>query len=112
MLELLKEVVEKFLSDPSVVVSAVYRADGTPIVTRMKDREFIHLLQFFEEQTRAVFRLILDGTLKSAEFKTEGYTILLFPISKSLVLLVVSTSDASIYKLKIDAESVKGSLNV
>ncbi|MEM0202984.1 MAG: hypothetical protein QXO16_00180 [Archaeoglobaceae archaeon] len=112
MLKFLKESVEKFLSDPSVVVSAVYRTDGVPIVTGMKERRYLHLLQFFEEQTRAIFQLILDGSLKSVELKTTDYTILFFPLSRTLVLVLVSTSEASIYKLKIDAESLKGSLNV
>lgn len=108
----LKEIVEKFLSDPSVVVSAVYRVDGTPIVAGIKDRNYLRFLQFFEDQTKAVFRLILDGSLKSVELKTKDYTAIFYPLSRTLVLLVVSTSEASIYKLKIDVESIRAFLNV
>uniref|UniRef100_A0A7J3M2T0 Roadblock/LAMTOR2 domain-containing protein n=1 Tax=Archaeoglobus fulgidus TaxID=2234 RepID=A0A7J3M2T0_ARCFL len=112
MLEFLKDSVERFLADPSVVVSAVYRIDGAPIVARIKERKYLQLLQFFEEQTKAIFQLILDESLKSAELKTMDYTILLSPLSRTLVLVLVSTSEASIYKLKIEAESLRGSLNV
>ncbi|MFN3383878.1 MAG: hypothetical protein ACK401_03165 [Archaeoglobaceae archaeon] len=112
MLEFLRESVEKFLADPSVVVSALYRADGTPIVTRIRGREYLHLLQFFEEQTRTIFGLILDGSLKSVELRTKDHTMLLLPISRAIVLVLVSTSEASIYKLRIDTESLKGYLNV
>lgn len=112
MLESLRGIVEKFLSDPSVVVSAIYRVDGTPIVTGIKERTYIYILQWFEDQMRAVFQFILDGSLKEIEFKTRDHIVLLYPISRTIALLLVSTSEASIYKLKIDVESIKRSLNV
>lgn len=112
MLEFLRENVEKFLLDPSVVVSAVYRIDGSPIITKIRGREHIRILQWLEEQMRAIIEFLLDGTLKSVEFKTKDYTVLLFPLTRTLALVLVSNSEASIYKLKIDAESVRKTFNV
>ncbi|MDW7989800.1 MAG: hypothetical protein RMH75_03935 [Archaeoglobaceae archaeon] len=112
MLEKVKEVVKRFSFDQNVLVCAVYRVDGTPVETMIKDKEYIHILQWLEDQMKVLLRFISDGSLRSVDFKTKDYIIFLFPISKSLAMAIVSTSEASVYKLKIDAESLKEILNV
>lgn len=112
MLERLKRAVENFSLDPSVVVCAVYKVDGTPVVTNIKGKEYLEILQWLEEFVRTLLRQISEETLKNAEFRMQRYSMLVYPISKSLVLIIVCTGEASLYKLKIDAESLKGRLNV
>lgn len=112
MLSLLREIVENCSSDQSIVVCAVYKLDGTPIVTQIRGREYLEILQWLEGLVRILLRQISEGTLKSAEFRMQNYSMLLFPLSRSLVLIIICTSEASLYKLRIDAESLKGKLNV
>lgn len=112
MLEQIKKIVENCSADPSVVVCAVYKVDGTPMVTHIKGKEYIEILQWLEDLVRILLRQISEGTLKNVEFRMLDYSMLIYPFSRALALIIVCTSDASLYKLKIDAESLRGRLNV
>ncbi|MCC6027444.1 MAG: hypothetical protein LM574_02500 [Archaeoglobus sp.] len=112
MLDQLREITKRLASDPSVVVSAIYRIDGTPIVTFIKDKKYISILEWLESQTKLLLNLMAENSLKSVDFKTRDYVMIIYPLSGSLVLVVISTSEASVYKLRIDVESLKRILNV
>ncbi|MDI9609974.1 MAG: hypothetical protein QFX36_01455 [Archaeoglobales archaeon] len=112
MLEQIKKIVEGCSADPSVVACAVYKVDGTPIVTNIKGKEYLSILQWLEDLVKILLRQIFEGSLRNVEFRMLDYSMLIFPLSRSLALIIVCTSDASLYKLKIDVESFRGRLNV
>ncbi len=107
----MKEVIEKVLRpialDENVPFVGVYRVDGVPIYIHFKDRRVLSLVDWLESQVKVLINYIASDYFKNAEFRMAGSHLLLSPISKTLVLAILASEDASIYKLKIDIESIK-----
>jgi len=107
MKELFIDLLKPLILDESVLFVAVYRVDGTPIFIDMKTRGVLNILYWLEDQVRVLLHYIESGLFSDAEFRIARYQLLLYPLSKSLVLGVLADESASLYKLRIDLTSVK-----
>ncbi len=107
MIEKLREFLEPFESDESILFAAVYTVDGTPLIVHLKHRDYVSVLEWAERQIDVVSRLILEERLESAEFRFGGEGILFSPISQSLIMVVGTSDEASLYKLRIDTRALR-----
>lgn len=107
----MREVIEKLLKpiilDEDVVFVGVYRVDGVPIYVHFKDRQLLSLIDWLEDQVKVLISYVTSDYFKDAEFKMRSGHLFLIPISKTLVLSVLALEGVSMYKLRIDLESIK-----
>ena len=103
----LLELIEPFRTDESVLFAVVYSIDGTVLASHIKSREWIPTLEWAEKQVEVVARQVLEENLNSVEFRLEKEGILIRPISRSMLLVVGISDAASLYKVRIDTESLR-----
>ncbi len=107
----MKEIIERILKpvtlDENILFVGIYRIDGAPIYVHFKNKQVISLIDWLESQVRVLINYIASGYFKDAEFRMTDSHLLLSPISKTLVLTMLAVEDTSIYKLRIDVESIK-----
>ncbi len=107
MRQVFKELLRPLMLDENVLFVAVYRIDGTPIFVDMKTRGVLNILYWLEDQVKVLLHYIENGTFSDAEFRITNYQLLLYPLSKSLVLSVLANENASLYKLRIDLTTIR-----
>ncbi len=107
MREEFREILKPLILDDSVIFVAIYRIDGIPIFIEMKKRGVLNILYWLEDQVKVLLHHIENGLFSNAEFRIAKYQLLLYPLSKSLVLCILADENASLYKLRIDISSVK-----
>ena len=108
MIERIRELLKPVISDENVLMVSVYRIDGTPVFVDAKRKEgVLDVIYWLERQIKTLINYISMGIFNEAEFKFKNYYILLYPISKTLILGILSSDEASAYKLRIDAASIK-----
>jgi hypothetical protein len=107
MIDLVRELVKPLISDESVLMVSIYRIDGTPVFVESKNvRGVLEALYWLEKQIQTLIHFISSGLLGEAEFRFRDYYVMLQPISRTLVLGILSSEEASAYKLRIDTQSV------
>ncbi len=107
MKDLLAEILKPLVLDENVLFVVVYRIDGTPIFADIKTRGILNILYWLENQVKILLHYIESGFFSDAEFRIANYQLLLYPLSRSLVLGVLANEEASLYKLRIDISSIK-----
>ncbi|WP_202320130.1 hypothetical protein [Archaeoglobus neptunius] len=107
MVERLRRIIEPFESDESIMFAAIYTIDGTPLVTHIKDRKYIPVVEWMERQIDVVSRQIMEDRLDSVEFRLGGEGILFRPLSGGLILVVGTSDETSLYKLRVDTETLR-----
>lgn len=107
MREEIEEILKPLILDENVLFTGIYTVDGVPIYIHFKDRKVISLVDWLESQVKVLIHYIASGYFKDAEFRILGSHLLLSPITKTLVLGVLAVEEASLYKLRIDVESIK-----
>ncbi len=103
----LLEIIEPFTTDDSILFAVIYSVDGTVLASYIKSREWIPTLEWAEKQVEAVTRQVLEENLDSVEFRFGKEGILIKPISRSMLLVVGISDAASLYKVRIDTESLR-----
>lgn len=103
----LAEIIEPFAADESTLFAVIYSIDGTPLSSYIKSREFIPLLEWAEKQLDALAKQIIEENLDCVELRLGREGILMRPISRSLILLVGISDAASLYKIRVDTESLR-----
>ena len=112
MIDAIKEVIKPLMLDENILVVAVYRIDGTPIVVESREIEgVLEAIYWLEKQIQTLIYYISSGLFNDAEFRFHDYYVLLYPISRTLVLGIFAKEEALAYKLRIDVESIKGTLS-
>ncbi len=113
MTEQIREILKPIISDENVLMVSLYRIDGTPVFVDSKRVEgVLDVIYWLERQIKTLIDYISMGFFNEAEFRFKNYYILLYPISKTLVLGILSSDEASAYKLRIDAASIKEQFKV
>jgi len=107
MREKLLEIIELFKTDESILFAVIFSIDGTVLASHIKGREWISALEWAEKQVEVVARQVLEENLNSVEFRFEREGILIKPISRSMLLVVGISDVASLYKVRIDTESLR-----
>ena len=107
MREVIEELLKPIILDENITFVGIYRIDGVPIYVHFKNRQLLSLIDWLEDQVKVLINYIASGYFKDAEFKMRDSHLFLIPISKTLVLGVLALEDASMYKLRVDLESIK-----
>jgi len=112
MIDAIKEVIRPLMLDENILVVAIYRIDGTPIVVESKEMEkILEVIYWLEKQIQTLLYYISAGLFNDAEFRFRDYYVLLYPISRTLVLGIIANEEVSAYKIRIDSESIKETLS-
>ncbi len=107
MKELIEEILKPLILDENILFAGVYRIDGVPIYVHFKDRKVISVIDWLENQVKVLINYISMGYFKNAEFQLQESHLILHPISRTLILGVLAGEGASLFKLKIDLQSIK-----
>ncbi len=106
MLRKIDEILSPFKNDQDIIAMVVYRIDGTPIYSFVRDgRRVSEYLYFLESQVRDLLYHIFTENLDEISLKIGEYGIKLYPISKTLVLSMLVTKVAS-FKVETDAKTI------
>ncbi len=107
MFKEIEEVLEKLAEDPEIKMVAIYRIDGMPVhlIINAPKRELSELLYWLEKQVNNMLWYIFTKNLKEVSFKFDNFQIFLYPISKTLVLGVIASLEASLYRLQADIKT-------
>ena len=108
MLSKIARILEPIVLDPAVKMVVLYRIDGTPIISKFKERDprVLSILYWLENQIRDAILHLLNEDLDDLSFKFKDVVIRMRPVSKTLVLALMAEEDLSLYKLDADIESV------
>lgn len=108
MLLEISEAVKPIISDPSIRMVVLYRIDGTPILTEIKDKNIniLNILCRLENQIKNILYHIFNGNLDDISFKFRDIAVKMYPVSRTLVLAILADDEFSIYKLEADIESI------
>ena len=107
MKDLIEEILRPLILDENILFAGVYRIDGVPIYVHFKDRKIISVIDWLENQVKVLINYISMGYFKNAEFQLQESHLILHPISRTLILSVLAHENASVYKLRVDIESIK-----
>ncbi len=107
MIEEIRHILKPLAMDDGILMVAVYRVDGTPIVVESKKvRGVLDVIYWLEKQIQGMIYYIYSASLSMAEFRFRDYYVVLYPVSRSMVLGVLAKVDVSAYKLRIELVSV------
>jgi len=76
------------------------------VASKIKNKSVLPTLAWIESQLRAISSQNLEN-MDSIEIKTRKGVSIFYPLTRSMLVVVTATSNASIYKLKIDLESYR-----
>ncbi|MET1124122.1 MAG: hypothetical protein ABWW66_02510 [Archaeoglobaceae archaeon] len=107
MRETFREILSPLLLDDGVAFVGIYRVDGVAIFAGIKRRGVLNILDWLEEQVKLLLNYIESSTFEDLEVKISNYRLFLQPLSRSLVLAVLASETASLYKLRIDISTVR-----
>ncbi len=102
----LENLLEPLTLDDGILFTGIYRIDGIPIFVHYKHRRVISIIDWLENQIKVLINYIASGYFQEAEFKLQDSVLMLYPISKTLVLCILTSEEASLYKLKLDIDSI------
>ncbi len=110
MLSEISDIVRPIVSDRSVQMVVLYRIDGTPLLTEIKEKNIctLNVLFHLENQIKSMLYDIFNRNIDEVSFKFRDTVIRMYPISRTLVLAIMASDEFSLYKLEADIESVCG----
>jgi len=109
MKKMFKKLLKPLILDENILLVGIYRVDGTPLFIEIKKRGVLNILYWLENQVKVLLYYIENNYFSNAEFRLSKYQLLLYPLSKSLVLSVLANENVSLYKLRIDIKAIKKS---
>ncbi len=96
------------LDDPSMIFAGIFRVDGTPVMVRCKSKvEVLKIVDWLDGHIKSSLNLLLSENLNEVGAKFRRVYTRIVPLSKILVLVLVSTDEMSLYKFDIDIASLK-----
>ena len=100
----ISQILEPIYSDPNVKMVALYKIDGEPVFIKVNapKAELMSTLYWLEEQIKDLLHYIFNKNLDEASFKFSNIRVIMYPVSRTIVLSVMVSEDASLYKLEID----------
>ncbi len=100
--------IRPLMTNPSVQMVVLYRIDGTPIIAEVRKRSarFLNILYNLENNIKNILYEIFNGKLEEVSFKFNDVIIKMYPVSRTLVLTVITCDEFSIYRLDVDAKSI------
>ena len=109
----ISKILESLSSDPGVKMVVLYRIDGVPLSLKINApaHELASLLYWLEKQIKEMLSQIFYRNLSEASFKLGETSIHMYTVSKTLVLGVMTSEEASSYKLEVDARTVCKQIN-
>ncbi len=108
MLLEISDIVKPIVSDRNVQMVVLYRIDGTPLLTEIRERNvcILNVLFHLENQIKSMLYEIFNRNIDEVSFKFKDTIIRMYPISRTLVLAIMASDEFSLYKLEADIESV------
>ncbi|GEM_PF-573744 len=108
MLLEISEIVKPIVFDRNVQMVVLYRIDGIPLLTEIKERNMrmLNVLFHLENQIKSMLYYIFNRNIDEVSFKFKDTVIRMYPISRTLVLAIMASDEFSLYKLEADIESV------
>ncbi len=100
----ISQILEPIYSDPNVKMVALYKIDGEPVFIKVNapKAELMSTLYWLEEQIKDLLHYIFNKNLDEASFKFSNIRVIMYPVSRTIVLSVMVSEDVSLYKLEID----------
>ncbi len=110
MTQRINEILEKFAEDPAIEGVVIYRVDGVPIASDLKEnKKNIEHLYFLENQIKTMLYYVFTQNLSETSIKIKGLKIKLYPITKTLVLTLLSNPSAD-FRLELETKRVINAL--
>ncbi len=107
MIQKISRILAPLYSDPGIRMVVLYRIDGVPIFTKMNGpkHELASILYWLEKQIQEMLCYIFNRNLNEANFKFGNTRILMYPVSRTLVLSIMTDEETSMYKLEVDIKT-------
>jgi len=91
----LSEILKTISEDPSIDGVIVYRVDGVPVFSNLREnRKILEHLYILENQIKTLLSYIFTQNLDETSIKIRELKIKLYPITRTLVLAALSNSSA------------------
>ncbi len=104
------EVLDPIAEDDAVAGVVLYRIDGTPVYSKLKrDPKLVTVLHNLEGQIKNMLYQIFNQNLEESSIKTTDFRFNLIPVSKTLVLGIISYP-SHYFKLDVDIKTVINNL--
>lgn len=96
------------IRNSDVKLIALFRIDGVPIIVKTIERtqRILNSIYWLQRQIKDFLNQIFIGDLDDLKFKSRDLIIGIYPISKTLALIVITSDEISLYKLESDIESI------
>lgn len=107
MIRKISQILAPLYTDPSIRMVVLYRIDGVPIFTKVNGprHELASILYWLEKQIQEMLCYIFNRNLDEANFRFGETRILMYPVSRTLVLSIMTGEEASMYKLEVDIKT-------
>lgn len=107
MLSAISRILETLSMEEGVKMVILYRIDGVPLFAKLNvpKREIAPTLYWLEGQIKEMLYQIANQNLDEASFKFGNTVIMLYPISRTIVLGIMADEETSAYKLDIDIKT-------
>ena len=106
MVQKLSEILKTISEDPSIEGIVIYRVDGVPIVSNLReDRRILEHLYVLENQIKTLLCYIFNQNLNETSIKIKELKIKLYPITKTLVLAVLSNPSAD-FRVELEIKRI------
>uniref|UniRef100_A0A7C4WEK7 Roadblock/LAMTOR2 domain-containing protein n=1 Tax=Geoglobus ahangari TaxID=113653 RepID=A0A7C4WEK7_9EURY len=102
----LKEVLRTISEDPSIEGVIIYRVDGVPIASNLKEnRKILEHLYVLENQIKTLLSYIFNQNLDDTSIKIKELKVKLYPITKTLVLVALSNPSAD-FRVELEIKRI------
>ena len=102
----LSEILRTISEDPSIEGTIIYRVDGVPIISNLKeDRKILEHLYVLENQIKTLLSYIFDQNLDETSIKIRGLKIKLYPITRTLILAALSNPSAD-FRVELEIKRI------
>ena len=100
------------LDDPSLIFIGVFRVDGVPMLVRCRDKvTLLKIVDWLDRHIKNSLDMIVAEELSEMGTKFKNLFVRLIPLSKILVLVMVSNEEMSLYKFEMDISSLRSALS-
>ncbi|WP_456327967.1 hypothetical protein [Archaeoglobus sp.] len=100
------------LDDPSLIFIGVFRVDGVPLIVKCKDKAtLLKIVDWLDRHIKNSLESILTEELSEVGTKFKNIFVRMIPLSKILVLVMVSSEEMSLYKFDMDIASLHSMLS-
>ncbi len=108
MLLKIYNIMRPITTNPKVQMVALYRVDGTPIIAEVRKRStrFLNILYNLENNIKNILYEIFNGKMEEVSFKFKDVFVKMYPVSKTIVLTVITSDELSLYRIDVDVKSI------